>query len=250
MRHHPRIEEQSAYYDRWNTKYRRGDFDNIDREMRIRALNVYALIKNLNLPNPRVLEVGCGTGWFAEKLSELGTITAIDLSPAAIAIARERHINAEFIAGDFHEHAFSPASFDIVICAETLFYVDDQSRFLQKLVELMADGGYLALTTINKFVYERSGDIRPPEHGQVRNWLSKRQLRKMVAQHVKILSMTTVEPRGDRGLLRLVNSHKINRWLEKIFAIESIKHAKEKCGLGGGVILWARKTNQVTPRQG
>ena len=62
--------------------------------------------------------------------------------------------------------------------------------------------------------------------------------------------MTTVEPRGDQGLLRLVNSHKINRWLEKIFATESIKHAKEKCGLGGGVIPWARKTNQVTPRQG
>jgi 2-polyprenyl-3-methyl-5-hydroxy-6-metoxy-1,4-benzoquinol methylase len=243
MQRSPTIEEQRTFYDKWNTQCRRGCLDEIDREISIRGLAACEVLRRLNLNKPRILEVGCGTGWLTEKLCFLGDLTAIDLSPQAIAIALGRNITAEFISADFYEYEFRPPSFDAVVCAETLFYVVDQPRFIEKLASLIRTDAYLVLTTINKFVYDRRSEIGPPEQGQVRSWLSQRQIRKLLAPHFKVLSIATIEPRGDLGLLRLVNSYKLNRFLGKLFSPDAIKYAKEKMGLGGGIIILAQKIN-------
>lgn len=42
-------------------------------------------------PHGDILELACGTGWWTERLSEYGTsLTAVDASPEAIALNRER----------------------------------------------------------------------------------------------------------------------------------------------------------------
>ena len=66
MQRSPTIEEQRTYYDKWNTQCRRGRFDEIDREIRIRGLAACEILGRLNLNKPRILEVGCGTGWLTE----------------------------------------------------------------------------------------------------------------------------------------------------------------------------------------
>jgi SAM-dependent methyltransferase len=237
----PSIEDQRAFYDRWNINYRRGGFDDISREIRLRGSKVVDILQALNLTAPRILEVGCGTGWLTEKLYELGDVTAIDLSPEAIALARERKVAAEFIADDFYACEFRHASFDVGVCVETLFYVRDQPRFVQKLASLIKGGGFLAVTTINKFVYERSSDIGPPESGQIRKWLTKREINRLLSPHFEVLSMMTIEPQGNMGVLRLVNSYKVNAVLDRLFSPEVVKRAKERIGLGGGIVILGRK---------
>ena len=52
----------------------------------------------------RVLVPGCGRGWHVEALADLGhTVTGLDLSPTAVALARARvgrRPGANFVVGD------------------------------------------------------------------------------------------------------------------------------------------------------
>ena len=73
---------------------------------------------------------------------------------------------AQFVAGDFYEYDFPRAQFDIAICVETISTVPDQPRLISRLATGLKPGGYLILTSQNKFVYQRRSDIRPPEPGK------------------------------------------------------------------------------------
>jgi 2-polyprenyl-3-methyl-5-hydroxy-6-metoxy-1,4-benzoquinol methylase len=97
----PGISELIAFYDRWNENNRAGQLSDINKEIRVRGLCVLEYVRASELQRPKILEVGCGTGWLTELLSDLGSVTAIDISPRAIEIAKERGIDAEFIAGVF-----------------------------------------------------------------------------------------------------------------------------------------------------
>ena len=240
MNQDPGNSEQIVFYDRWNENNRAGQLSDINEEIRVRGLRVLEHVRAAELKQPKILEVGCGTGWLTELLSNLGPVTAIDLSPRAIEIAKERGIDAELIAGDFFQQAFPAQHYDVGICIETLFYVSDQSGFLKKFASLMKPGALVGFSTINKFVYERSSDIGAPEEGQVRHWLSKAEMRKMLAPYFDLVSIETLVPRGDTGILQFVNSFKVNAILGRIFSHQNIKQAKEKLGLGGGIVIMAR----------
>ena len=55
-------------------------------------------------PSRRVLDLGCGAGPLSRRLSEKGFSTwGLDLSPALIAVARERLPGAEFQCGSIHD---------------------------------------------------------------------------------------------------------------------------------------------------
>jgi 2-polyprenyl-3-methyl-5-hydroxy-6-metoxy-1,4-benzoquinol methylase len=241
MGRYPSIDQQKTHYDAWNLRHRQGSFSEIEGEIQGRGLRVLENLRALDLTDASILEVGCGTGWLTEKLCEFGPVTAIDLSPRAIAVARDRVPDANFVAGDFFAHEFPTSAYDVGVCIETLFYVVDQPRFMEKLASLLKPGGILALTTINKYVYERSSDVRPPAEGQVRQWLSRQDLQELVATHFEILSIVTIEPRGDQGLLRLTNSYKVNTFLGRVMSQKRLKRAKESLGLGGGIVIMARK---------
>jgi len=241
MNTNPTVPEQVAFYDSWNSKYRGVAFDEISDEIRVRGERVLQILRTLNLESPNILEIGCGTGWLSEKLCQFGKVTAIDLSPKAIDIARQRTAAADFIAGDFYEHTFCTNPFDVLVCVETLFYVADQPRFLRKMASLVPTGKYVVITSINKFVYERSIDVGAPAQGQIREWLSPGQMRRLVSEQFEVLSMNSIEPRGNRGVLRIINSRKVNAVLNGIFTPKVVKRMKEKLGLGGGIVLLGRK---------
>jgi 2-polyprenyl-3-methyl-5-hydroxy-6-metoxy-1,4-benzoquinol methylase len=239
--HKPTIDEQRAFYDQWNVQHRSGGFEQIAPEIRDRGSRVLALLESMKLQRPRILEVGCGTGWLTEKLCALGEVTAIDLSPQAIEVARQRKVPAELIAGDFFDVQFARAPFDVVVCVETLFYVEDQPAFVAKLATLLRPGGTLALTAINKFVYERSKDVHLPQPGQIRNWIPVGALRKLLSGPFEIRAVTTIDPRGELGILRVVNAPKLDAALGGLIGAARLKRAKERLGLGGGVLVVARR---------
>ena len=241
----PSIQEQAAFYDRWNVAYRSGDIDRVPHEISIRGRRVVELLRATADSRLQVLEVGCGTGWLCGALSELGTVTAIDLSPRAIEIARRRQLSARFITADFCTYDFGDSRFDAVVCVETLFYVYDQPGFVARMARLLRPGGMLGLTAINKFVYERSADIRPPEQGQIRHWLSKREISQLLAPCFDIVSASTIEPRGDQGILRVVNSPKLNYLPNRLLGAHRVRRLKETCGFGGGVVILAQRNRRA-----
>jgi 2-polyprenyl-3-methyl-5-hydroxy-6-metoxy-1,4-benzoquinol methylase len=70
------IEDQVEYYDSWNVQYRGGRYEDIDFEIKAHADKLLEEIEAAKLPTEEILEIGCGTGWFTEKLSRLGNVTA------------------------------------------------------------------------------------------------------------------------------------------------------------------------------
>jgi 2-polyprenyl-3-methyl-5-hydroxy-6-metoxy-1,4-benzoquinol methylase len=241
MREQPALREQVSFHDEWNEKYRSVGFDGIEAESKARAELVLQILSSLPVKDPLIVEVGCGTGWLTEQLLGFGPTTGIDLSPKAIEIAKRRGLDAEFIAGDFYECSLRRAHFDVAVCVETISAVPDQSRLVARLAEVVKPGGYLLLTTQNKFIYERRSDIRPPQPGNIRKWLNRRELRRLVRPHFEVLHVTTVLPKGDKGILRVVHSYKLNWLLNRFWTRERIARVQERLGLGHTLVVQARR---------
>jgi SAM-dependent methyltransferase len=95
----------------------------------------------------RVLEVGCGWGWFAERLaSELGAdVVAVDQSERMVELARERGVEAR--VGDVQALAFGDAEFDVAVANWMLYHVADLDRALAELARVLRPGGRLVAAT-------------------------------------------------------------------------------------------------------
>jgi SAM-dependent methyltransferase len=94
-----------------------------------------------------ILEVGCGTGANLEMLSELGTVTGVELDEEARNFARLACPNVKIVAGSLpkglprFERPFS------VICLfDVLEHIEDDVDSLKALGALLAPGGRIVLT--------------------------------------------------------------------------------------------------------
>jgi hypothetical protein len=112
---------------------------------------------------------------------------------------------------------------------------------LERIATILRSEGYLILLTQNRPVYTRRSDVSPPAGGQRRRWVTMRELRSMLRPHFNTSRAFTIQPSGNRGFLRIVNSGRSNRSLAKILSQELLVRFKERCGLGQTLIVDAQK---------
>ena len=97
----------------------------------------------------RVLDVGCGTGFFtAYYLARGAALTGIDIAPTSIATLSARHPGAAFILGDVSEVPLD-GTWDLVNAFDVLYHITDDARWERALAHLaaaVAPGGLLLLT--------------------------------------------------------------------------------------------------------
>ena len=104
----------------------------------------------------RVLDVGCGGGVLTESLAKAGAEAAgIDASAALVQIARahaaEAGLAIDYQAVTAEAHALAlPGRFDALTCMELLEHVPDPAGLLAACHTLLAPGGELFLSTINR----------------------------------------------------------------------------------------------------
>jgi O-antigen biosynthesis protein len=101
-------------------------------------------------PPGRVLDVGCSTGYLAERLQQRGsTVIGIDMDERAAELAR-RFCEAVYV-GDIEtmELPFEPESFDAVVCGDLIEHLRDPQGVLARLRPLLRPGGRLVLSTPN-----------------------------------------------------------------------------------------------------
>ena len=81
------------------------------------------------IANPRLLEVGCGSGYYSEVLATLrpGGVqyTGIDYSDAMIARARARYPSAAFEVADATQLPYADSAFEIVFNGVSLMHIID-----------------------------------------------------------------------------------------------------------------------------
>jgi SAM-dependent methyltransferase len=87
----------------------------------------YQLLHKLLAPAPgeRLLDVGCGTGYFTRRFARSGnTVTGIDSDPAMLAFAKAHAVSGEhYLAGDARALPFPDRSFDLGLSVTALCFI-------------------------------------------------------------------------------------------------------------------------------
>jgi SAM-dependent methyltransferase len=114
------------------------------------------LIPFAELRDRDVLEIGCGSGVHARLLAEAGArLTAVDLTPTAVAMTRRRlelhGLEATVREADAERLPFDDASFDFVWSWGVIHHSEDTKRVIGEISRVLRPGGRLAL-----MVYHRS----------------------------------------------------------------------------------------------
>jgi len=100
------------------------------------------------------LDVGCGAGLLCEPLARLGAdVTGIDAAEENIAAAKghaeTQGLNIAYRATGIESLSMSGA-FDLVTSMEVIEHVTDPALFLRGLVDALAPGGLMILSTPNR----------------------------------------------------------------------------------------------------
>jgi 2-polyprenyl-6-hydroxyphenyl methylase/3-demethylubiquinone-9 3-methyltransferase len=103
----------------------------------------------------RLLDVGCGAGLAAEALARRGhDVLGIDAAAAAIEAARAhaegQGLSLSYRDGTTEDLAAEKLQFQAITALEVIEHVPDPGAFLRELAGLLAPGGILFLSTLNR----------------------------------------------------------------------------------------------------
>jgi 2-polyprenyl-6-hydroxyphenyl methylase/3-demethylubiquinone-9 3-methyltransferase len=107
------------------------------------------------LEHVKTLDLGCGGGLVSAPLARMGAeLTAIDASEEAIGVARayanQAGLDIAFEATTAEALVERGETFELVTALEIVEHVSDVSAFLSAASALVARGGVLVLSTINR----------------------------------------------------------------------------------------------------
>ncbi len=122
----------------------------------INPLRTKFIVEKLTMPNPKILDVGCGGGILSEALAKSGAeVTGLDLSDSSIQVAKQ-HAQQQGLKIDYcyesveqfaQRHA---ESFDAVTCMEMLEHVPDPHKIMAACAKALKPGGHAFFSTINR----------------------------------------------------------------------------------------------------
>jgi 2-polyprenyl-6-hydroxyphenyl methylase/3-demethylubiquinone-9 3-methyltransferase len=122
----------------------------------INPLRLDFISSRVPLAGAAVADIGCGGGLLAEGLARAGAhVTAIDLAPAMIEVAR-LHAAETGLAIDYRLQSAAALAetqtgrFDAVCCMEMVEHVEDPAALVAVLARLLRPGGSLFIATINR----------------------------------------------------------------------------------------------------
>ena len=107
----------------------------------------------------RILDLGCGNGYIASRLAQLGhSVTGIDAASDGIDIAQANYPEVDFRRGSIYESALAGItadSFDCVVSLEVVEHLFHPKVLFETSYQVIRPGGRLILST--------------PHHGYLKN---------------------------------------------------------------------------------
>lgn len=97
----------------------------------------------------KILDVGCGRGWFLEEAKKRGwEVFGTEYSEAAIALCKSNGLD-NIKAGKLDPESFSPAEFDVITSFEVFEHINNPNEEIQHINQLLRKGGLFYCTTPN-----------------------------------------------------------------------------------------------------
>ncbi len=142
----------------YKTVYRSSEYQEIVRDLGIKSHayrvqrfgreRVDLLDRFVQSSRPRVLDVGCSTGFVIEAARDRGwEAVGLDLNPSAVEYGRSRGLDLRDVA--LEDAGLEPASFDAVCLFDVLEHLLDPLRTLRACTRLLRRGGVLFLYVPN-----------------------------------------------------------------------------------------------------
>jgi len=118
-----------------------------------------------DIEGKRVLDAGCGPGWYSEWLVDHGAwVVAIDVSPKMVELAKRRlGARVEVHQADLSKPLdfLEDASFDLILCPLVLDYIRDWEGVFKEFFRLLRPAGRLIFSVehpFTKFCLHGRGD--------------------------------------------------------------------------------------------
>ena len=124
MIHTPFKERDAGYYDRiYASGYSTRSYQPVyDAVLRFLA----------HMPDPRVLEVGCGTGDLGVQICRRGIdYRGFDISPVAVDRCRVSGLDAVILGSAYDPERYQPQDYSVIIALEVFEHIDDRRAIAQ-----------------------------------------------------------------------------------------------------------------------
>ena len=111
------------------------------------------LLRARGVKPARIADIACGSGAASHHLSAIfpqAVYTLVDLNDEAIRLARKatEQFHATCLAGNIYDLPLESDSFDLVICWQTLSWLDDPERALRELIRICKPGGWIYASSL------------------------------------------------------------------------------------------------------
>ena len=115
--------------------------------------NQYALERRMEFfkkyARGKCLEIGAGSGEISKALLLNHEVVATDISPKMVEVIRKK-LKIKAYVCDAEELPFKNRSFDTIIAAELIYYLDHPNRFAKEAKRVLRGGGTLLLSSATK----------------------------------------------------------------------------------------------------
>ena len=177
------MRDRSVFYDTIAS-----EFDQVMNKYEVhkRLHLLFSVLLPDSLEGQRVLDAGCGTGWFTQELARRrAEVVALDIGHTLLKEVERKHDQARLVQSDLQRLAFASNHFDAIICTEAIEHTPDPRRSVSELLRVLRPGGILALTVPNRVWHFSVSvasllNIRP--YKGYENWVRRRDLHDWVTE--------------------------------------------------------------------
>jgi len=146
----------------------------------------YRLLYRLLAPPPgaRVIDVGCGTGYFTRRFALDGhAVTGIDLDPSMLQVARARRAAGErYVRGDARALPFSNREFDCCVSVTALCFIADERAALAEMFRVARHRIALGLLNRHSLLYLQKGKRGGRGAYRGAHWHTAREVRELFSR--------------------------------------------------------------------
>lgn len=190
----------------------------------------------------KVLELGCGTGYFTKQLAKTGAdVTAIDISPDLLEVAQRecRESNVRLEIENAYELSYHDELFDSVVGSSVLHHLDVDAA-VREVYRVLKPGGTIFFTEPNMLnpqiaiqknipaIKRRLGDS--PDETAFFRWPIRRRLEEVGFREVRLKPFDFLHPRIPR------------RWIGLVQRLGSLaEDVPLLCEIGGSLYIRALK---------